>query len=285
MDGLKLILSPLMLLMLLVSCQKSENSRPSKIMTTRAAQTAENGPFDYQMVAKASVSFDRLELRTRAGKFSFVLEGLNTLQLLELRNDLVGVLKELSIPAGDYDLIRLYITEASIDLKDGRHFPMTVPSGAQSGLKVFVSPAISIVDKMKANLALAFDLRRSFKPQSSDNGKGITGFNFRPVIKATNKLLEGGGVLHGIVLNDDGTPMADANITILKGSDIVATTVTQEDGTYEVIGLPDGKYTVATVKDGFEAAENTQVEIISTADTEVNFELSDNTGEVITDIL
>ena len=68
--------------------------------------------------------------------FIILSEETQTINLLDLSNGVTQVLSENEIPVGDYNEIRLHITEAGILLKDGREFDLKVPSGNASGLKI-----------------------------------------------------------------------------------------------------------------------------------------------------
>ncbi len=58
-----------------------------------------------------------------------------TVNLLEWNNGRSIILGEAELPAGHYTQIRLMIQKAEI-VVDGQTFPLTVPSGAQTGLKM-----------------------------------------------------------------------------------------------------------------------------------------------------
>lgn len=59
----------------------------------------------------------------------------------------------------------------------------------------------------------------------------------------------------GAVMEQDGTPVADASVVVLDGETEVATTSTSEDGTFTLSDLPAGAYTIAVFADGFEGLE------------------------------
>ena len=66
--------------------------------------------------------------------------------LLELRNGLTEKLLDIEIPVGTYDLIRLYVDNAGLKLKEGQEFNVKVPSGSQTGIKIFINPDLVVAD-------------------------------------------------------------------------------------------------------------------------------------------
>jgi len=227
----------------LLSCDES----PFVQKTGTIRLLATDAPFNFDTVTSARITVSKIVLRKNGEKVT-VMEKETTLDLLQLRNGIVESLSQLEIPVGEYNEVILVISEASVDLKDGRSFPLTVPSGASSGLKVFVKPAITVSENVSSSLLLDFDLSQSFVPQGTNSG--ITGFNFNPVIRATNMGLAGS--ISGIIWSNNNTPVdltddvpvPGAVVTIKNGSEIVTTAVTDDMGFYKVLGLPALDYTV-----------------------------------------
>jgi hypothetical protein len=290
MQRMNLLLS--FALFLFTACQASNQSNPSpsspSIVTGEAVSSSSSGmgrlrvlatdaPFDFNTVASAKITVASISLRSANGGRVTVMENPVTLELLDLKNGLVSTLADLEVPQGLYDQALLLIASASIDLKDGRHFPMTVPSGAQSGLKVFINPGINVGPTGVSDLLLDFDLSRSFVPIAG--GKNITGFNFKPVIRAVNQTVS--GALYGKVFDNhqtpsdpsDDTPINGAVVTIVKDGAIVGTAVSEANGYYKIIGLGAGSYVGGAVADQFDASEDQAFSISVGQDTEVNFRL------------
>ena len=178
------------------------------------------------------------------------------------------------MPAGTYDLLRVYITEASILLKDGTQYDMTVPSGAQSGLKIFIKNNITIDAGDTGEVLLDFDISKSFVPQGNPNSpNGIRGFIFKPVIKACN--LNTTGSLTGSVTDittDPAQVLEGVEIAVIIADTINTTTFTNNLGNYTVLGLEPGTYTVTAAKEEY-STETAEEIVISTGETIQNFEL------------
>lgn len=237
---------------------------------------ATDAPFNFDLVDSARLTVTKIILRKNGDKIT-VMDKEVTLDLLQLRNGIVESLSQLEIPVGEYNEVILVISEASVDLKDGRQFPLTVPSGASSGLKVFVKPAIVVSENVNSRLLLDFDLSQSFVPQGVNSG--ITGFNFNPVIRATNMGLSGS--ISGKVMSNNNTvldptddvPIAGAIVTVQSGTEIITTAVTDDLGYYKVIGLPAADYSVSAAADGYNS-EAYMINVIAGGDADAHYALN-----------
>jgi hypothetical protein len=198
---------------------------------------------DLANIAAARVTVDEISLRGASGAFVTVMTRQVTLDLLTLRNGLVETLSETDIPAGSYDQIRLKISSAAFELKDGSTKPLKVPSGASADLKLSVSPAVVITTGLSTDVLLDFDLSRSFVATAN-------GYNFKPVIRAQQ--LAFAGTLSGEVLDviDEG-PVENAVVTVKSQTGTVTTALTDADGFFKILGLPAGTYNVVAEAPGF----------------------------------
>lgn len=231
------------LLLSLFSCNEKNSDSESGSLRILAT----DAPFDFEGVASAKLTVESIKLRQASGNSITVMNKEVTLDLLQLRNGLVDTLADIELPAGAYDEIMLIISSASVDLKDGKHFDLKVPSGAQSGLKVFVSPDLVVTSGLSHDVLLDFDLSRSFVAQGPAND--IKGFNFKPVIRAVN--LSKAGTISGIVLDMNEMALQGTTVTVTKDDQVVATAITEEDGSFKILGLPEGTYAVEAEKEGY----------------------------------
>jgi hypothetical protein len=251
-----------------------------------------DAPFPLEYIESATVSITKVEIRKVGDGISdgspFVLlwensEEPKTFDLLELRNGVIAKLIDLEIPAGEYDLIRLYVDEAGLTLTEDRGtFSVKVPSGSQTGIKLFIESSLIVEGGLTSELMLDFDLSGSFLMQGNmDSPVDIKGFHFKPVIRCVNNSTA--GVLLGSVVEKDTDPVVvigGATITVKQGDDEIATAYsdndsenTTEDGFYSIPALPSGTYSVTASMDGYESVTVEDVVIVAGNKTTVDFTL------------
>ncbi|MGX1929042.1 DUF4382 domain-containing protein [Flagellimonas sp. 2504JD4-2] len=241
-----------------------------------------DAPFPYDLVAEANVTVFKVEIRevrdenedendedensedeNGGSPFITLMEEEIDVNLLDLTNGVTQQLADLEVPAGSYDLIRVYVKGVNVVLTDGSVHHLKVPSGAQTGIKVFIDPAIAVAGGISADLLLDFDISRSFIAKGNINSPaGIRGFNFKPVIKASN--LSTAGTLMGNVStleNDMDVAIEGAQISVIAADTLNTTAFTDGSGNYTIMGLTAGSYKILAEAEGFIASDSTDVQI------------------------
>jgi hypothetical protein len=92
---------------------------------------------------------------------------IKSIDLMKLQNGVTGILTQgAAVPAGDYEWMRLKVLadknsqgESYITLLTGEQFPLWIPSGAETGLKL-VRP-FTVAQGSTTRLVIDFDLRKS----------------------------------------------------------------------------------------------------------------------------
>lgn len=235
-----------------------------------------DAPFPTDLVAEANVTINKIEIRksgeNNGSPFITLSQEETSLNLLELTNGVTATLVDLDVPVGKYDLVRIYVKEAGIVLKDDSFFDLTVPSGAQTGIKVFVDPEIEVAGGLTTELLLDFDVSRSFIALGNmDTPAGINGFIFTPVIKAAN--LSTSGRLTGEIKDNLSNTLEGAMISVYAADTLNTTTFSDADGSYTVLGLLAGSYDITVESAGYVSQTSEDVEIVSANETKQDFEL------------
>lgn len=214
--------------------------------------------------------------------------------LLELQNGIMADLATLDIDAGRYLQLRLEVLSASVTLAEGFQFAdgsmtkdLTVPSGAQSGIKVNLSSADGDPDNAGVQIApgqsilvVDVDVSQNFVVQGATSDPlAIQGVLFTPLLRATLQDVAGsisGTVTYGTAPPADETEFASvtadldaASSTVLEEmqTDMVSTTVAA-DGTYTLWFLSPGSYDVSAAATIGGAAYSAGPQVISVSEDE-----------------
>lgn len=270
------ILTLAMYVFVLQSCSNDSVTAPESGVNVGILQLKiTDTPFPFDQVEEANVTINKLEVRSKSESdddaFEVVFEDEIELNLLNLRNGVTEDLPDALLGVGSYDLVRIYISEASVLMKDGKLYELKVPSGAQTGIKLFVNPEIQVQGGLTAELLLDFDLSESFVVQG--NIESPNGFLFKPVIRAVNNSLA--GIINGTI-TDGNDPLEGVLVTVtLEGKS--ATAITDSDGYYQILGLREGNYAVTAKLEGYINGEAGKLlEVVPNEVSEQNFILVPN---------
>ena len=160
-----------------------------------------------------------------------------TVNLLEWNNGKTLLLGQAEVEAGRYTQIRLKISDAQVVLA-GQAFPMAVPSGAQSGLKLLANFDVAVGSTY--DVVLDFDAERSVVitgPRLQPNG-----FTLKPTIRVMAMALTGS--IAGTVTNPGDAPIAYA---IVNADTITSSLVDGTTGFFRLAFLPPSSYTVSVM--------------------------------------
>ncbi len=265
---------------LFMSCtQENENVNDYGRLAVRLT----DAPFPHDLVAEANVTVFKIDARykgdlpdedTMDGNLKVIMEPEETspfillmeeeidVNLLELTNGITQTMIDIDVPVGSYDLVRVYVKGVNIVMKDGTTYDLKVPSGEQTGIKIFINPEIVVNGGLSSNLLLDFDVSKSFVAKG--NRQNITGFNFKPVIKASN--LSTAGTMAGFVtemIEDEPVGVEGVQVEVFTEGILNTTTFTDVDGAYMIMGLEAGSYTVEVAKEGYisQTAEDVQISV------------------------
>ncbi len=275
--------------LMFIGCSDDDNNGNNGDATGRLSIQLTDAPFPFDLVAEANVTIFKVDARLSddddemddemdddesESSFVTLMEEEITVNLLDLTNGVTEELADVEVPAGTYDLIRVYVKGVNVVLTDERSFDLTVPSGEQTGIKIFIDPGLTVAGGLSSDLLLDFDVSRSFVAKGSTNSvDGITGFNFKPVIKASN--LSTAGTLSGIVatMDDETTvPLENAQISVLDTNEEPVTSgATNVDGAYAIMGLEAGTYKVFSSMNGYVTSDTLEVEIVAANKTMQDF--------------
>jgi hypothetical protein len=200
--------------------------------TVRLRMTDAPGPFDAVSLVVTQVAICRGETESdTSGGWEILSSTGGTYDLMQLRNGVFATLGQAMVPTGHYTQVRLKLGAGSTVTVGGETYPLTVPSGMQSGYKLngeFDVPADQLVD-----LALDFDAAHSI--HQTGNGRWM----LNPVCRVMP--FSTAGAIDGNVLPDTAT----ATVYAIVGADTLASTVPGAGGAFVLTPLGAGTYDVA----------------------------------------
>jgi len=220
----------LVMVAVLAGCAKSPTG--PAMGTMRVQMT--DAPGDFQavnlVITQVSAHIAGDEADTTSG-WEILKSDAETFDLLTLRNGVFTTIGMAKLPAGHYTQIRLKLGAGSNVVVGGVTYPLTIPSGLQTGLKLigqFDVPANGLVD-----VALEFDAARSI------DLTGAGTYLLQPTVKVMP--FSTAGAISGTVL-PAGTP---TSIYAIQSPDTLGTAAAGADGSFTVSVLPAGTYSVA----------------------------------------
>jgi hypothetical protein len=191
-----------------------------------------DAPADFDAV---NITFSEISVHLDSEWVTIDIEPDATVNLLDWTNGRSMILGQDEVPAGHYTQVRLKIEAAEIVI-DEETFPLDVPSGAQSGLKLGLH--FTIEPGSTYELVLDFDVNRSIV--TTGPKKDPKGYKLKPHIRVISKAVSGS--ISGTVTNPGDMPTAYA----MQGTETTtSTTVDPLTGFFMLSFLPEGSYTVA----------------------------------------
>jgi len=271
MKKIKLLLGILTVLGILFAtgCQDMDNSADNDRLGKLVIKLTD-APFPIDMIDSAMVTIVKVEVRKKSEgeeegyPYITVMEDPLKFNLLDLRNGVTADLAEMEIEPGNYDLIRLYVDEASLSVKEGETYDLKVPSGSQTGIKIFIEPDLHVSGGLTSDVLLDFNVEKSFVLKGNTKSPaGIKGFNFKPVIRAVNNTTA--GTIEGHVLNSD-TVLQNASLWLEQIIDQdtfdITSAFTDSMGYYGMPGILAGFYTISATLEGFDTVTFDGLEVI-----------------------
>ncbi len=151
-----------------------------------------DGPID--SASEVNIVFTGIELHQAGGStVSIDFSAPKSIDLLKLQNGVTGTLtQDSAVPAGDYDWMRLKVlasknaqSESYIKLLTGEQYPLWIPSGSETGLKL-VRP-FKVAQGSITRLVIDFDLRKSITAPPGQDPNYI----MRPALRLLDELQVG----------------------------------------------------------------------------------------------
>lgn len=225
-----------------------------------------DAPIDPSRIARAVIEVDSIRLHRESDAdsgFLTLFEGDPiAIDLARLRNGLTHGFRAVELPVGSYGQVRLRVTDAELELRDGRVFStragtIQLTSQDRSGYKVFLAPAVEVREGVETRVLLDFLLPKTFSPIPASDLDSARLFHLHPNVRAA--VLQETGEVRGVVhrLDELGATVPAANATLyvldpgVTDPDFaLAATLTDALGQAAILGVPVGTYDLRAELDG-----------------------------------
>lgn len=214
-------------IMLFTSCSNEET-------TTRFVVRLTDSPGDYEIV---NIDIQAVEVHSDNGGWMSLATNVDVYDLLTLTNGVETVIANDVLPAGKVSQLRLILGDNNSVVVDGESYPLTVPSGSESGLKLQIHA--DLTEGITYSVLLDFDAAKSIVATGS--GKYI----LKPVMRTITEAQD--GAIQGSVL----PAIESVAVYAIIGDDTVSTSYAAAgNADFFLGGLADGSYKI-----GFDPGE------------------------------
>ncbi len=255
-----------LLLIAAASCANDNTTTPVGTLSLKLT----DAPMHYDQFMSASITIDKIEIGNSAQANSFMTLTNTPMKynLLELVNGITSTMATMEIPAGDYNLMRLYISSTEMVMTNGDLFTYNMAQDGYSGsgmmqngmmlnnqnrsIDIQLDHFMTISNGSMSEFLLDMDVDQSFMLEgvNYDNMMmmSMTGFTFMPTMRFVD--MSTSGTINGTVQDPDGN-LPNATISLMHNGTLYTTTHSDENGHYAFIGIPEGMYTVEAELDGY----------------------------------
>ncbi|MCL4538143.1 MAG: DUF4382 domain-containing protein [Bacteroidetes bacterium] len=231
MRKILVIIALAFLAVLVTGCSKSSPTSSSGSGTLQINMVDSPGNFDAVNIVIDSVQAHIASSDTTSGWVTLSSTP-GTYNLLELVNGANAVIGKASVPTGQYSQIRLFVGSGSNVVIAGASYPLSIPSGMQSGLKLNVDATIQ--SNITYVMTLDFNANQSI---IAAGGIVNSQFILKPVIRVITT--PSNGAIEGTVVPASARP----SVMAFNSSDTVST-VADTSGHFVVGYLSSGSYSL-----------------------------------------
>ena len=168
-----------------------------------------------------------------------------TIDFLELINGATSLIADAPLAEGRYSQMRLELSVDNTIVVNGNTYPLTIPSGTESGVKLNLN--FDVARDELVEVLVDFDAGKSLNIASND-------YKLKPVFKTFKKVVS--GTIAGSVKIAGDTPVANALITAVNTADPndSVSTISDSSGEYKLVVLA-GTYDVTAASELYPIAD------------------------------
>ncbi len=271
---LKLFLFLLLLGSLTTACDKKKDEGTVAVKLT-------DDPFPVQFIGAVNVEITKIELKDTNDNYVTVFEGHKTINVADYTNGTTANVTLSNVPDGTYNKARVTIGDVSVTLTNNTTFTFNANGSMQAEVKI--GPALEVQNGQFGNLLFDIDLADSLEFSGNFLGDWITDItqitgiaDFEPDFRAVD--LDKTGSVSGTVVDVNGNPAAYARVEVEydyddDGMPDSVSTHAKADGSFKIIGLPQGTYKLKVDTEDNGEAEIDNVNVAVKQTTTVNVSL------------
>jgi hypothetical protein len=163
-------------------------------------------------------------------KWQVISDSSQTVNIMDLTNGKTKLIGTKDLEPGTYNQIRLILGSENTVSVNGNSYPVKIPSGQQSGLKININTNINLTQGKTIDLLLDFNAANSV--HRTGNGR----YMMKPVIHAVNTKID--GYIKGQV------QPYKATVFTVNDSDTTSTFADSTSGNFKLVGLKPGTYSL-----------------------------------------
>lgn len=254
-----------LLVIVAASCANDNTTGPVGTLSLKLT----DAPMHYDQFMSASVTIDKIEIGNShdANSFMILTDTPMKYNLLELVNGITSTMANTEIPAGNYDLMRLYISSAEMKMVNGDSFTYNMNQDGYSGsgmmqngmmlnnqnrsIDIQLDHLLTISNGSMNEFLLDMDVDQSFMLEGVNYNNmmmSMTGFTFMPTMRFVD--MSTSGTINGTV-QETNENLPNATISLMQNGTLYTTTHSDENGNYAFIGIPQGIYTIKVELAGY----------------------------------
>tara|TARA_R110002050_G_scaffold164516_2_gene294628 strand:- start:23 stop:928 length:906 start_codon:yes stop_codon:yes gene_type:complete len=254
-----------------ISCSNDNTTDPTGTLSLKLT----DAPMHYGQFMTASVTIDKIEIgnSTNANSFVTIMNTQMKFNMLELVNGITKSLASTPIPVGDYDMVRLYISDTQMTLKNGTSFNYNMGQNGFSGngmgmmqngialnndlrsIDIKLDKILNISTGTMKECLMDLDVANSFHLEGvAFSGSGsnmmmnMSGYTFSPTMRIVD--MGNAGTITGTI-HDATVNLPNATVSLMHNGTLYTSTHTDANGNYTFIGIPQGTYTMSVELDGY----------------------------------
>ncbi len=230
-----------------------------------------DAPFPFHFMKEAKIEVTKIELKNTQGEYVTVFEGNTSIDFVKYRNGETEDLAVENIPAGTYVAARITVGGAELKLTNEETFTIQATNGM---VERPITPELMLEENQNQEILVDLDLSDSFVFSGSFIGDWITNItqitgiqSFNPDIRVA--CLNKTGAISGVVKDINNQVVESAEVYIMydyngDGIKEKISTVTEADGSFKILGIPEGNYTLYVNSENGEFTANVEVSMNNT---------------------